>query len=275
MRLDDLQAKYNTVGIVDADVMRKKRITTSKQHLNARIELDEEALLFDIPHFGNQLIPPIMLGDGFNVDDTFHESEPAKTVNIIATLIFKQCIVDIFCKSPNPEGAHRSSFLKRSEVQRRTFDESPFHTLALDTLFFAFAWRIGTLDDWQRCFKWLFPEPGTVIVGKGNQYATCPYFMKWKAFSNRDDLDPELIKAVRKAFWGRFRTYSWVPDISQDRIWPTSYRRGFLRWPTNGLKGPRSTAPRLLLKEGSVIMFPERLGPEDDDVIVIDDEDDE
>ena len=114
------------------------------------------------------------------------------------------------------------------------------------------SYRNASSTDWQRAFKWLFPEPGFKMKTTVQNYPSSPYFRMWMRFIE----DPEnlaLISASWSEIWKQVRGWSWIPDAQQNKMWPTSFKLGFTCWPSSSGRVP--PAPRILLRSHTVPVF--------------------
>src|SRR6185369_16297750 len=81
-------------------------------------------------------------------------------------------------------------------------------------------------------------------------YPDMRYFKTWLAFIENPGNAPS-IQVTRAVLWKRVRTWKWIPDSQQDKVWPTKVQRSFSYWSSReGYRPDRPTAaPRILLQE--------------------------
>ncbi|KAG6852775.1 hypothetical protein C0991_009198 [Blastosporella zonata] len=251
MNLPELVAKYAKSGIVDHDTVRGRRVTTNKRKPTPRIVPDvPETILFSIERYGEQVIPPTPVDDGSDIEEYREPLPSAENLNEFTSNLWRQFIVDLNLKSPNPRGATTTSYLKLTEAQRHVFNEDFYKSLGLSELFHHVAYRNAPVDDWRRAFDWFFPARSEREFDKKVQYSSTIYFPQWMAYNKGDD-SMDVFLTVRKELWQRFRSLEWVPDAQQDKMWPTKVHHGFARWPKRFyLDGKKMPAPRILLKPG-------------------------
>ncbi|KAG6834649.1 hypothetical protein H0H93_008267 [Arthromyces matolae] len=257
MTYAQLESKFSPVGIVDMETMRELRSTTAKRALPL-VDLDRPLPpAFAVPVIGSQHLPTLPPDDGSDIDvDEMRDSpEPELTIDQLTTIIWGQFLIDVAAKSPNPEGIHRASYVRLTDVQRRNADETLFRNLNLPDIFNDVAFKSADHTVWERVFKWFFPPRGMQTSSK-SQYTKCPYYLRWKALANREDLSDDTVATIRQELWRRLRTLAWIPDAQQDKMWTTSAVSGFRRWPDRRHPSGKSVAaPRILLRTGCVATF--------------------
>lgn len=276
--LEDIKLKYQNSGIVSAAAVRSGRSTTNKRKMIEYVNWTgaPEPDLFDLGAQGFTLPSPEH-DSGSDIEDReTPEPEDITTLDSWLSGLWRQFIVDVTSKSPNPQGSTKPSYLKLKTIQRRIPDDSHFRSMNFPALFTDVLFRPAPTSDWKRAFKWLFPEPGTTIRSDAQSYPSCVYFKKWMAFVNTNaEKNPALVKTARKEIWLRLKTWEWIPDAQQDKMWPTSTVNGFTRWPAKkNRSGKNAAAPRILYKKNG---HPDLTVPETDvdEMDVDEDEEDE
>ena len=261
MTLDQVQAMYQKSGIISRHALAGKR-PTNKGRMPTYINLTgaPEPTLFDLQSQGHTLPAPTQ-DDGSDIEDRSSPppAEESPTIDTFLSQLWRQFVIDLTGKAPNPRGIANPSYLKLTAVQRREGKEDIYKNLTLSDVFTDVSYRNASSADWQRAFKWLFPEPGFRTTTAVQNYPSSPYFATWMTFIE----DPEnlaLISAARSEIWKRVRGWSWIPDAQQDKMWPTSFKLGFTRWPSSSGRVP--PAPRILLRSHTVPVFIE--GNEDE-----------
>ncbi|KAH0588293.1 hypothetical protein J132_02620 [Termitomyces sp. J132] len=249
MTIEEIEAKYVKTGIVDKQVIARIRSTLCKRPLPRVVNWSDEPLpdMFNIGAPGQKLPPPAY-DDGSDIDDA-GTPPPQLTVNAFASELFRNFVANVKSKSPNPRGNTKASYLKINNVERLSSDEAIFKNLALSDTFRHVAYKHATKDEWKRAFEWLFPKRGYETSSAVQNYPACPYFQQWLKFVNSDENSEQLVNETRMAIWTRLKTWSWIPDARQDKMWPTGAAPGFHRLPAlskpNGAPLP---APRILLR---------------------------
>lgn len=266
MTLEEVQAMYQKSGIIPRQAMASKR-PTNKAKMPTYINFTgaPEPTLFDLQSQGHTLPPPEQ-DVGSDIDDRSSPppADEQETIDTFLSQLWRQFVIDLTGKAPNPRGITNPSYLKLTNVQRREGKEDIYKNLTLSNIFTDVAYRNASSADWSRAFKWLFPEPGYKTTNAVQNYPSSPYFKTWMSFiENPDHL--AVVSASRLEIWKRLRNWGWIPDAQQDKMWPTSAASGFTRWPSSSGRGGRDRpAPRILLKSRGVPIFAE---------VVVDDED--
>ncbi|RDB19057.1 hypothetical protein Hypma_014471 [Hypsizygus marmoreus] len=260
MTIKEVELKYTKTGIIDKSAVANIRFTTNKGKMPMYVNWTEapEPDLFNLRARGHSLPPPAV-DDGSDIEDREdpNPDEPKPTIDAFLSQLWRQFTIDLAGKSPNREGSSRASYFRLNVVQRRQGNDDIYKNLTFSEIFTGVAYRNAPASDWQRAFKWLFPPPGSTPTNSAQNYPSCPYYIKWLAFMAENENNPALVKDARDALWKRLRTWSWIPDAQQDKMWPTTGRKGFTRWPP-GVKpdGKPEAAARVLLKEHGKPLFP-------------------
>lgn len=245
-------------GIVDRNVVAATRATTNKVKMPMYVNWTgvPEPDLFQLSNQGHTLVD-LTADDGSDIEEaTPPPDDPARTIDSFISDLFRQFIIDLNCKSPNPRGGTNPSYIKLTTVQRREANEDIYKNSVLSDVFRAVAYKNGTTEDWERAFKWLFPEPGFRTTSSVQNYPSCPYYPRWLEFIDNPRNSPVLITDTRKAIWKRIRTWAWIPHAQQDKIWPTKGLAAFTRWPEAfDQKGNPKAAPRILIRRSMVPTF--------------------
>lgn len=257
LSIEEVTAKYQTTGIIDRKALAIKRPgNKGRMPLYVNWTGVPEPQLFNLAAKGHTLPPSA--DDGSDMDDqsSSRSASPAPTIDSFLSDLWRQFVIDLTGKSPNPRGATNPAYVKLTGVQRREAKEDIYKNPTLSDVFHAVAYRSASREDWMRAFKWLFPKPGHKTTTATQNYPTCPYFRTWMSFIDDPKHDEVLIKDVRQEIWKRLREWSWIPDAQQDKMWPTGSLAAFTRWPQPN--GPiNRPAPRILLREGMTPLFEE------------------
>ncbi|GLB39488.1 hypothetical protein LshimejAT787_0606500 [Lyophyllum shimeji] len=120
MSLEEVKAKYIYSGIVDKDAVARTRFTTNKKKIPSYVNWTGalEPDLFDLGAQGNTTIPP-EVDDGSDLEDMSPppaDSNP--TANDFLSRVWRQFVVDVKAKSPNPRGNTNPSYLKLTTAER-------------------------------------------------------------------------------------------------------------------------------------------------------------
>lgn len=203
------------------------------------------------------VLPPPTVDNGSDIEDwdSPPPEEPATTIDSFLSQLWRQFIIDITGKSPNQRGVGKRSYLRLNGPNAQELKENLYQNLAFSQIFRKVAYRAGNRNDWERAFKWLFPQRGFRASGAIQNYLQCPYFKQWIKFLEERKNSDELVTSTRHVLWRRLRGLKWIPDAQQDKIWPTKVVNGFTHWPTpTGDK--LSPAVHVLLKEHARPSFP-------------------
>jgi hypothetical protein len=240
---DQLPATYRRTRRVEKHALVGQRVTTNKMLPPAYRAQGGEVDLFQLGDQGH-VLPPLTLNPTPD-DDRRSPTPQERNLDGFLSLLWRQFAIDIVAKSPNPHGAGNPSYLRLSETQRQTVTEDLYRNLSLSQIFRSVAYKTGSQNDWERAFKWLFPERGFVMTAKIQNYRQCRYFNMWIDFLQDDNNGDALVNDARQELRARLGTWQWLPDAQQDRMWTTKVHSGFTHWPPSN--DPRN-APRILLQ---------------------------
>ncbi|KAG6874617.1 hypothetical protein C0992_007261 [Termitomyces sp. T32_za158] len=259
MSLDQVEANFLRTGIIDKKLVARIRSTSNKRRLPRIMNWNNDPLpdMFDIGIPGRRLPSPVH-DDGSDVGDA-GTPPPQMTVNAFVSDLFRTFVSNIKAKSPNPRGSTNASYLKINDDERLSCDEAIFKTFALSQTFRHVSYKQATKEEWKRAFQWLFPDRGYKTTSGVQNYPDCTYFREWLKFVNNGENSEELIREARTAIWLRLRSWCWIPDARQDKMWPTTPLPGFHRLPASTKpNGKPYPAPRILLKgPNAVVSFVE------------------
>jgi hypothetical protein len=172
---EEVLIKYMKTGIVDKKAAAMTRPATNKRRIPTYVNLSDapEPNLFNLEAQGHSLPSPV-IDDGSDVDDRPPTPEPPTVDGFLSTL-FRQFMIDLTMKSPNPRGITNPSYMKLTNEERQKLREDIYQSLVLSDTFTAVAYRNASAADWERAFKWLFPMPGYKTTDGVQNYPGCPY----------------------------------------------------------------------------------------------------
>lgn len=257
----EVRARHQDMGIVDRDTLRARRPTTAKSKLPLYVNLTgaPEPNLFHLGELDNALALPIA-DDASDVPDrrsSSPEDAPQGTDAILSTL-WRQFVCDVTSKSPTQRGIGNPSYVKLTEVQRRSGSEDPYMNIRLSEIFRAVHYRQAEEEEWKTAFNWLFPPSGTFVTPASQGYTQSPYFRDWFKIMQQNRDNPALIERVRGELFARILRWNWMPYANSDKMWSTCAKKQFAarftRWPPAPNRPP---APFILLKKGARPEFPE------------------
>ncbi|KAG6819602.1 hypothetical protein H0H93_010371 [Arthromyces matolae] len=258
MSLAQVKDKYSPTGMVPKSMLLGKRVTTNKRPSTLYVQQTDtpaaQPFDFAAPH---RLVPPDVVDAGHDMDDA-ETPPPPESLNDFATSLLCQFVVDVIGRSPNPRGATNSSYVKLTADERQSVTEEIFNTPILSDIFRSVAYKYGSREDFDKAYYWLFPPRGVKIADNIQNYPSCPYFKRWMMFANDPRTSPASVDEARRAIVERLRSWAWIPDASQDRMWPTSTHKAFTRVPPAlDARGKQAPAPRILLRATTKVEFVE------------------
>jgi len=257
MDVDQVRAKYQTTGFVDRNIVALSRFTTNRQRMTAYLPEPGtvEPTIFNLANEGFQLAVPAH-DNGSDREMSPASENDVEDIDTEISQLWRQFVMDLTCKSPNQRGSTNPSYLKLNEVQRRTGSEAPYHNNRFDEIFTAVYYKDASEKEWETSFRWLLPPLGHQSSTAVQNYRQSPYYQKWMQMLEANAQEPAVIERIRKEFWDRIRTWSWIPKAESDKMWPTSVnkpsKRAFIRWPPSDRRDP---APIILLRHGIVPDF--------------------
>jgi hypothetical protein len=244
--IEEIKLKYEKFGVISKEVVATTRqITNKKKHTPtyANLSGQPQPTLFDLASKGYALPPPAV-DDGSDVDmDEVNQDfqENAGHVDAEVTQMWRQFLVDLTMKMPNPRGSVKASYFKVPVGERLDANEDIFNNTLLSELWTTCQYKVVGKEEWTLAFKHLFPPPGHVTSTSVQNYTQCKYYMTWKKIcANSPTAD-----GIRHQIWKRFWTLAWIPHACQDRMWPSSkIMPGWTILPSDS-QGP---APRILVR---------------------------
>ena len=205
-----------------------QRSTLVKHQLTTEFVQDsheENPILFSLHEKGLHLAP--MADDtGSDLDsETSSGSQDEQDIDHIISDLWHQMVINIKSKAPNQGKAIAPSYLVIDDSERVSPDEVIFHNSNLPDVFCSVWFRKGSKEEWQTSFNCLLPRTLAVRHSNIQNYRQCRYFKTWMRILDANKDNGRVIDAIRDAFWGRIRQWSWLPNAQVDRIWLTTVRR--------------------------------------------------
>lgn len=243
--LDEIKCKYYTTGIIPREVVAKKRIVTNKTkrtptYLNTSCA--PQPNVFSLAAAGHKLPPPA-IDSGSDIEDREEADETDGGIDSGVSQMWRQFLVDVAVKTPNPRGATAKSYFTVSRDDRLCVGEEFYMNNKLSDMWSACQFKVGRKEDWRLAFDHLFPPLGHQTTQSVQNYTQCKYYIKWKEICATADASSVI--AIRKELWKKVSSLFWIPHACQDKMWPTSQKvSGFMRLPPQSA-GP---APRILVK---------------------------
>ncbi|KAI6111421.1 hypothetical protein F5141DRAFT_1003861 [Pisolithus sp. B1] len=241
----DIQHLLNPVGILSKADIPDSRIPTQKGMTATRVDIsDDEVTSFNLAERGYALPPPQMdmgddvdLGDAANLND-----DPQATLDGKLTTMWRQFLIDVIQKAPNPKGLLNRSYCLVLEKDRLCARENFYQNQKLSDVWRVCQYKMADETLWMNTFARFWPPKGHLLAPSAQNYKSCRYYNDWKRFVS--EVPPELANVSRKEIKRKFDTLYWIPAASCDKMWNTNKKRGFTALP-DGYSG---NAPQLLIK---------------------------
>jgi hypothetical protein len=244
---DEVDAEF-----FQSDMVKKPHPTRvpNKVHRTARRivrnNAGREDRLFDLTSKGYKLPEPAVdEGSDMDVGSDHQPVLPASDDNLDSKLsnLWRQFLVDLTAKAPNPKSAVLPSYCKLSAEQRSKVHDRDHQNIKLSDYWNDCQWKISTEDEWCLIFDRLWPDKDKILCGSSVQnYKSAIYYIEWTTLTSNSDLP--TVSAMRKELRKRFDSLFWVPHAQTDRIWHTKYLKGFQRSSGDDHLQP---APRILI----------------------------
>lgn len=224
-------------------VLNRIRLTATRL-----VEEEEPPRIFNLAERGYEL-PPVLRDEGSDVeDDEPEEVDEDEDIDTKLTRIWRQFLVDLSAKVANRRAASQSSYCILSEVDRGRVDDSTYQNLDLREYFSDCQYRTATLRDWDLAFDKFWPEKGSVLTGRPQNFPSMKYYLDWGKLL-RATTDDATAQAMRNAIRPLFNALNWIPNVQSDRVWYTKPCRStlFQRFPESH---PNNPGPRILIRAG-------------------------
>jgi hypothetical protein len=196
---------------------------------------------------GHALPPPPVDDGSDNEHGVINGGAAGGNIDQVTSDLWRQFLIDVANKAPNPRGAAHNSYSKLSHDERCSVGEDYYKNNKLRELWNSCHWKMAEKSEWTRAFDHLFPVDAHVTHSKAQNYQQCLYYMRWKEISGElRGANQRSLDAMRRSLRRRLDTLSWIPDACQDKMWPTTRPANsrFKRYPIDST-GP---APRLLFR---------------------------
>jgi hypothetical protein len=241
----EIRHKYFIVGVVPRASKNSHRPSNRAKCTPTYVTQpgDPEPILFDLAERGYELPPPPVDNGSDDGVDPGDRGFGSGDIDQDCTRLWRQFLVDVINKAPNPRQAGLKSYCKLTGGQRREAQEELYMNTDLSQVWNACQWRVAESTEWSRAFGHLFPPVGHETPGNVQNYHQCQYYRYWQEILVLNPRDS--VEAIRQSFKTRVLSLGWIPDAAQDKMWPTKqYPERFNRYPP-GTTGP---APRILLR---------------------------
>ncbi|KAF8889789.1 hypothetical protein BD779DRAFT_1438914 [Infundibulicybe gibba] len=242
--LSELRRRINPIGILTRDEEARYRIPTSKKLTPTYVNLTGEPRpnVFSLERQGYSL-PPEPVDFGSDLEGDACVEAPSDSLDERLSQIWRQFLIDIVAKSPNPHGAGKPSYCRISVGARTEVGEDVYKNETLSDIWRACRYKIAKDTEWETAFGHLWPPKHSVTSAKAQNYRLCSYFISYKELIA--SVDDNLANVMRSHIRAKVNRLYWIPHATSDKIWNTSRTpSGFTTLP----QGHAGAAPRLLVK---------------------------
>jgi hypothetical protein len=237
-----IEHNYYQVGIIPEDALAENRLVTNKSKRTPTFIPEPgttQPILFHLAEHGHELpARPIDSGSDMDMDNVEDNEEDIDTT---ITHLFRQFLIDIMNKVPNPRGVENPSYCTLDREERLSVTEDLFMNRQLAGVWRRCQYKSASSKDFIHAFHHLFPPLGHK-TGKVQNYRQCRYYIKWKEICHT--ADEKTVNIIRLEIRKRVMKFAWLPHASQDKMWPTKHLTGFVHYPL----GSDGAAPRILLR---------------------------
>jgi hypothetical protein len=206
----------------------------------------EEPMLFDLTRKGYKLPDPVV--DEGSDQGMSSDNEPGDQnsddgdVDSKLSQLWRQFLVDLTAKAPNPKSANSPSYCRLNAEERLVVDDEVHKNQKLSDYWVDCQWKVATENEWILTFDRLWPKKDKVLIGTVQNYKSATYYLQWTALTSNSDI--QTVTAMREEIRKRFNSLFWLPHAQTDRIWHTKFMSGFKR--SNGVDESKP-APRILI----------------------------
>jgi hypothetical protein len=241
---DEINEEFFNPSVVrtanPARIPNKVKRTANRQN-------SEEPILFDLTSKGYKL-PDAVVDEGSD-QEVGSNGEPSNqgpddddSVDTKLSKLWRQFLVDLTAKAPNPKNANSPSYCKLTPEQRLTVDDNVHKNKKLSDYWVDCQWKVATQSEWTLIFNRLWPDKGNVLFGSVQNYPSTAYYIDWTKLTSESD--HQTVSAMREDIREMFDSLFWLPHAQTDRIWHTKVMPGFKR--SNGVNESKP-APRILI----------------------------
>jgi hypothetical protein len=227
-----------------ARMPNKVKRTAKRQKLD-----DSEAILFDLASKGYNIPDPVVdegsdqeMGSDTEPRNQGPQADVDDNIDSKLSKLWRQFLVDLTVKSPNPRNANAPSYCKLTPEQRLTVDDTVYKNKKLSDYWFDCQWKIATEQNWTLNFNRLWPDKGKVHFGFVQNFPSATYYVHWTRLTSESEQG--TVTAMRKELRVMFDLFFWMPDAQSDRIWITKAIPGYMR--SSGVDESKP-APRILI----------------------------
>ena len=207
----------------------------------------EEPMLFDLTRKGYKLPDPVV-DEGSDQDMGSDEPGDQNSddgdgdVDSKLSKLWRQFLVDLTAKAPNPKSADSPSYCKLNPEERLMVDDEVHKNKKLSDYWVDCQWKVATENEWILIFDRLWPNKDRILTGAVQNYKSATYYLQWTTLTSNSDV--QTVSAMREEIRERFNSLFWLPHAQTDRIWHTKFMPGFKR--SNGVDESKP-APRVLI----------------------------
>jgi hypothetical protein len=245
----EIRHRYHSVGMLPREIPDNPRRPSNRARCTRTYiprAGSPEPVLFRLAERGHRLPSPPIDENSDNEGAPDDRSPGNGDIDQQVTQLWRQFLVDVLNKAPNPKKNGSDSYCKLTPAERQSVDEEVYRSTDLSEVWNACQWRLAKEQEWDRAFSHLFPPVGHLTRAAVQNYRQCRYYQTWKAIATGGDR--AAAEAIRRAIRTRVRSFGWLPDAAQDKMWPTKAMHAggrFKRYPP-GSTGP---APQILLRK--------------------------
>jgi hypothetical protein len=225
-------------------IPNRVKVTAHRQKLDDA----DEPMLFDLARKGYKLPDPVV--DEGSDQEMGSDNEPGDQnsddgdgdVDSKLSKLWRQFLVDLTAKAPNPKSANSPSYCKLTAEERLIVDDEVHKNIKLSDYWVDCQWKVATESEWTLIFDRLWPNKDRILTGAVQNYKSATYYLQWTTLTS--DSDIQTVSAMREEIRKRFNSLFWLPHAQTDRIWHTKFMPGFKR--SNGVDESKP-APRILI----------------------------
>ena len=243
---EEIYHTYYRVGILAPAVVAETRVVTNKSKRTPTYVSFAEAaepVLFNLAE-RNHTLPPPAVDSGSDMEVEDEPPEDNMGIDEKISQLYRQFLIDIMNKTPNPKGVQNASYCVLSHGAKLSVTEELFKNPRLPDVWRACQYKIGSVEDFNTAFNHLFPPRGHKTSQQVQGYLQCQYYMKWKEICAT--ANAATTNAIRHEIKKRLNSFFWLPHACQDKLWPTTHISPFVHYPPGS--SPNAPAPRILVR---------------------------